>query len=325
MKGLSEKRLSDYMAEQIADEILAGRIEGGSQLKQEELAEVFGASRIPIREAFQVLESQGLIVRLATKRIYTVELDEEQIELIFEMIGEILKKAVQHVLNTKSQTEEKEVFSTETRPDQLLLAQMENGYLTNLLKNASECYIRFATKCKETDGKKETEKAICEKIAGALNGAEKYTKTFAKAVNSEIDRWVLLLAEQVKEERRKKMPSAKEKVAAELRKAILSRQMKEGEILSLDSVASQLNVSAMPVREAFQILARDGLIQLRKNKGAVVLGITETYIREHYQLRAILESAAAKLAAEPGTDIAEIEDGKRGNPEIHGSQPCISQ
>ena len=107
MKGLSEKRLSDYMAEQIADEILAGRIEGGSQLKQEELAEVFGASRIPIREAFQVLESQGLIVRLATKRIYTVELDEEQIELIFEMIGEILKKAVQHVLNTKSQTEGK--------------------------------------------------------------------------------------------------------------------------------------------------------------------------------------------------------------------------
>ena len=201
MRVLSEKRLSDYMAEQIADEILSGRIEGGSQLKQEELAEVFGASRIPIREAFQVLE--GLIVRLATKRIYTVELDEEQIELIFEMIGEILKKAVQHVLNTKKQTGEKEVFSVETRPDQFLLAQMENGYLTNLLKNASECYIRFAVKCKETDGKKEAERAICEQITGALNGAEKYTKTFAKAVNSEIDRWVLLLAEQVKEERRK--------------------------------------------------------------------------------------------------------------------------
>lgn len=89
-----------------------------------------------------------------------------------------------------------------------------------------------------------------------------------------------------------KMPSAKEKVAEELRKAILSRQMKEGEVLSLESVATQLNVSAMPVREAFQILARDGLLQLRKNKGAVVLGITETYIKEHYQLRAILESAA---------------------------------
>ena len=74
------------------------------------------------------------------------------------------------------------------------------------------------------------------------------------------------------------MPSAKEKVAAELRKAILSRQMKEGEVLSLESIATQL-----------------------------VLGITETYIKEHYQLRAILESAAASLAAEPETDISEIE------------------
>ena len=88
----------------------------------------------------------------------------------------------------------------------------------------------------------------------------------------------------------------------------LSRQMKEGEVLSLESVASQLNVSAMPVREAFQILARDGLIQLRKNKAAVVLGVTETYIKEHYQLRAILEGAAARLCAAPETDISELEE-----------------
>ena len=105
-----------------------------------------------------------------------------------------------------------------------------------------------------------------------------------------------------------KIPSAKEKVASELRKAILSRKMKEGEILSLDSVATQLNVSITPVREAFQILARDGLIKLRQNKGAIVLGITDTYIREHYQLLAILESACAGLAAEEGVDISGIRD-----------------
>ena len=33
-----------------------------------------------------------------------------------------------------------------------------------------------------------------------------------------------------------KMPSAKEKVAAELRKAILSRQLQEGEAVTLESV-----------------------------------------------------------------------------------------
>ena len=105
-----------------------------------------------------------------------------------------------------------------------------------------------------------------------------------------------------------KIPSAKEKVASELRKAILSRKMQEGENLSLESVASQLNVSITPVREAFQILARDGLIKLRPNKGAIVLGVTDTYIREHYQLRAILESACAELAAGEGVDISGIRE-----------------
>lgn len=105
-----------------------------------------------------------------------------------------------------------------------------------------------------------------------------------------------------------KIPSAKEKVASELRKAILSRKMKEGETLALESVASQLNVSITPVREAFQILARDGLIKLRPNKGAIVLGITDTYIKEHYQLRAILESACAELAAAEGVDISGIQN-----------------
>ena len=104
------------------------------------------------------------------------------------------------------------------------------------------------------------------------------------------------------------MPSAKQKVAAELRKAILSRKMKEGEVLSLESIAKQLNVSITPVREAFQILNRDGLIKLRQNKGAIVLGVTDKYIRDHYQLRAILESSCARLAIQE--DAQRIIEGK---------------
>ena len=101
-----------------------------------------------------------------------------------------------------------------------------------------------------------------------------------------------------------KMPSAKEKVAAELRKAILSRQLQEGEAVTLESVANQLEVSVMPVREAFQILARYGLIKLQRNKGAVVLGINETYIREHYQLHS-LRSRAAGNALPAARDLRE--------------------
>ncbi len=92
-----------------------------------------------------------------------------------------------------------------------------------------------------------------------------------------------------------KLLPAREQVASALRKAILSRELQEGAELTLESVAAQLQVSSTPVREALQILSRDGLIRLRPNKGAIVLGINEKTIRNHYETRAILEREAAAL------------------------------
>ena len=86
-----------------------------------------------------------------------------------------------------------------------------------------------------------------------------------------------------------KLMPARERVASALRKAIISRQIKEGETLALEATAQELGVSITPVREAFQILARDGLLELKQNKGAIVLGVTEKTLRDHYQIRAVLE------------------------------------
>ena len=63
-----------------------------------------------------------------------------------------------------------------------------------------------------------------------------------------------------------KLLSAKEQVAAVLRKAILSRDLVEGQEITLEGIATMVGVSSMPVREAFQILAADGLIKVRPNK-----------------------------------------------------------
>ena len=98
---------------------------------------------------------------------------------------------------------------------------------------------------------------------------------------------------------------AREQVASVLREAILKRELKEGEELTLEGMAEQLGVSSMPVREAFQILATDGLIKLRPNKGAIVLGVNEKTIRDHYETRALLESEAAARASQKGKDISD--------------------
>ena len=104
-----------------------------------------------------------------------------------------------------------------------------------------------------------------------------------------------------------KLLPARERVASVLRKAILSREVGEGSILTLEGIACQLEVSNTPVREAFQILARDGLIKLRPNKGAEVLGVNAKVIRDHYETRAILERFTAAAVCRNNTSTYEIE------------------
>ena len=105
-----------------------------------------------------------------------------------------------------------------------------------------------------------------------------------------------------------KLLPARERVASALRKAIISRQFKEGETLGLEATAQALGVSVTPVREVFQILARDGLLELKQNKGAIVLGITEKTLKDHYQVRGALESMACVLCCEENADLGAVEN-----------------
>ena len=102
------------------------------------------------------------------------------------------------------------------------------------------------------------------------------------------------------------MLPARDRVAAALREAILSHQFAEGEELTLKDTAAQLGVSSTPIREAFQMLAREGLIELRPNRGAIVLGMNEKRLRDHYETRAALERAAVVLVCRKKADMEPI-------------------
>lgn len=99
---------------------------------------------------------------------------------------------------------------------------------------------------------------------------------------------------------------ARERVASALREAILSHQLQPGQELTLKETAQTLGVSVTPIREAFQLLAQEGLISLRPNRGAVVLGMDEKAIRDHYELRAILEREAAMAVCRRGANLSRI-------------------
>ena len=53
--------VSQRIADALADRILSGRLAPGVRIKQDEIAEEFRASRIPVREALRILDSRGLV------------------------------------------------------------------------------------------------------------------------------------------------------------------------------------------------------------------------------------------------------------------------
>ncbi|MCA7972080.1 GntR family transcriptional regulator [Burkholderia sp. AU39826] len=57
-----DRSLADRIAAALADRIISGAIAPGEWLRQDHIAAEFGASHVPVREAFRRLEAQGLAV-----------------------------------------------------------------------------------------------------------------------------------------------------------------------------------------------------------------------------------------------------------------------
>ena len=69
-------------------------------LTQEELADSLGYSRIPIREALQILESQGLVKRLATRHVVVADFSDDVIEEIYELLSDVEIKLIRAMMKS---------------------------------------------------------------------------------------------------------------------------------------------------------------------------------------------------------------------------------
>jgi DNA-binding GntR family transcriptional regulator len=76
--GTSEAVTSQRIASRLREEILSGEIPPGTWLRQDELATRLGSSRLPVREALRILESEGLTESLPNRgsRVPTLDLDQ---------------------------------------------------------------------------------------------------------------------------------------------------------------------------------------------------------------------------------------------------------
>lgn len=92
-----------------------------------------------------------------------------------------------------------------------------------------------------------------------------------------------------------------DRIYALLRHRILTCTMKPGEKIVEATLCEEMHVSRTPLREAFNRLAREGLIEMTPFRGVAVAPVTVDGYRELCELRKIVEGGAAALAAERAT------------------------
>jgi DNA-binding GntR family transcriptional regulator len=88
-----------------------------------------------------------------------------------------------------------------------------------------------------------------------------------------------------------------ERVYATIKEAILELRIKPGSPLVEDELARQLGTSKTPVRDALLALERDGLVTKIPYKGTYVSEVSVRDATEIFELRAVLEGLATRLAA----------------------------
>jgi DNA-binding GntR family transcriptional regulator len=92
-------------------------------------------------------------------------------------------------------------------------------------------------------------------------------------------------------------PTSSLRVSEALREAILSGEFGPGQRLRTESLAKRFGSSRTPVREALVQLEGEGLVDIEPRRGAIVRSFASADLIDLYEIRVLLEPAAAARAA----------------------------
>jgi DNA-binding GntR family transcriptional regulator len=96
------------------------------------------------------------------------------------------------------------------------------------------------------------------------------------------------------------------RVIEAMRERIISGELDPGTNLSEIALAEAFGVSRTPVREALKQLQTEGLVEIRPRVGTFVTAPSRREINELFEMKGLLEGAAARLLAQRGA-VPELE------------------
>ncbi len=113
-------------------------------------------------------------------------------------------------------------------------------------------------------------------------------------------------------------------VADHIRRLIFEGELRQGDHLRQDEIATELGVSRIPVREAVIALDREGWLMIEPHRGAFVHGMDEAAVRDHYELFGLIYGLTTRRATERGSAeaVADLAVAQRALKRAQDADAC---
>ncbi len=160
MKPIRKVQTKNYIAELLRNEIFLGNIYDGEELTQELIAKKLGVSRMPVREALQLLEQEGFLQRLPNRHMRVNVVSAKSILYNFRVLSALETEIILMLLQENKDISpiEKAFIDLETsRVDQSYVGkiiafhkqisvQLGDQYIESLHERIMAGYFTFALK-----------------------------------------------------------------------------------------------------------------------------------------------------------------------------------
>jgi DNA-binding GntR family transcriptional regulator len=93
-----DRSLAGQIARALATQIVSGVLRPGERLRQDQIAQQFRASHVPVREAFRRLDAQGLVVTEPRRGVRVATLEASDVIEVTEMRAALEALALRHAL-----------------------------------------------------------------------------------------------------------------------------------------------------------------------------------------------------------------------------------
>eukprot|EP01156_Anaeramoeba_ignava_P008015 Anaeramoba_ignava/a355314_53.p1 GENE.a355314_53~~a355314_53.p1 ORF type:complete len:211 (+),score=-4.50 a355314_53:791-1423(+) len=102
MKKIEITNTKDEVAEIIKKEIISGKISSNDNITQNYLAEKFGLSRMPIREAFNVLVQEGFLEKKNNRKINAVKINNSTLQSYTKILTSVEVELIDKIYNDEN-------------------------------------------------------------------------------------------------------------------------------------------------------------------------------------------------------------------------------